>query len=270
MKKIFYIFMMVFTALTLVACTEDVVIEILVNKSTVSLNEGDTEKLVVTTNDEAGYTVSVEDSSIASISEDLTVSAVAHSATKIIFTAKSDETKKAEVTVTVLKIVNVDLSAPEGVLWVGMSFDLTYVANDELTFESSNTNVATVSAAGFVELVGAGSVTITATSKLDTTVFDSITLNVLDLAQGIAIEGVDKGNVGTKRTLSVVAAPENAVVEVSYASSDESLATVNQSGEVTFLKPGVVTISAVYAYDESLVATKEIEIVDIAVVDQSK
>src|SRR5690606_26175879 len=185
MKKIFYIFMMVFTALTLVACTEDVVIEILVNKSTVSLNEGDTEKLVVTTNDEAGYTVSVEDSSIASISEDLTVSAVAHGSTKIIFTAKSDETKQAEVTVTVLKIVNVNLSAPDGVLWVGMTFDLEFEANDELTFQSSNTNVAIVSSTGFVELVGAGSVTITATSKLDPEVSDTITLNVLDLAQEI-------------------------------------------------------------------------------------
>ena len=72
-----------------------------------------------------------------------------------------------------------------------------------------------------------------------------ITFDFYEIENGVEING-------EKVLLSVDTTPSNAIKTVNWSSSDDKIATVNDNGEVTGLKPGKVKIKATSTVDESL------------------
>jgi hypothetical protein len=113
------------------------------------------------------------------------VTAVGAGSASITATSTANPDRKASVTITVSSAVrNVTVSPPNAVLLPGGS--LGFVANVDadagvartVTWSSSNTAVATVTAAGVVTAVAPGSATITATSTVATTVSGAAVVTV--------------------------------------------------------------------------------------------
>ena len=115
-----------------------------------------------------------------------------------------------------------------------------------ITWTSSATNIATVDANGKVTGKAAGSATITGTLPNDMQVQVVVTVTIIPV-ESITISQKNipllrKDTVG----LSVTYSPENAteVTDVTWESSDTTVATVDADGKVTALKEGSATITA--------------------------
>ena len=142
----------------------------------------------------------------------------------------------------------------------------TAVAPDDAThvvisYTSSNDAVATVSDAGEVTAVAAGDATITATVD-GTALSAACKVTVLPAIESVELNytTLSLRPEGTAQ-LTYIVAPEEALADtVTYASSDESVATVNADGNVTAVADGTATITVevngVTAECEVTVSTK--------------
>ena len=117
-------------------------------------------------------------------------------------------------------------------------------AND-LTWTTSDAKIATVDK-GVVTGVKPGTATITATDPA-TGVSDSIVITVKSLdveAESISVDESKLLGVNDTAQLTAVIDPGNAAGNVSWSSSDTSVATVSKEGLITAKKAGTATITA--------------------------
>lgn len=115
-------------------------------------------------------------------------------------------------------------------------------AASKLTVEwtSSDESVATVDATGMVVAVSAGETDITANVK-DSEMSAVCKVTVKVTAKDITVpDSLDvKLNDGNETSIEATVSPADATgVEVSYASTDEAIATVDKDGKVQILQPG--------------------------------
>ena len=114
-----------------------------------------------------------------------------------------------------------------------------------ITWTSDNESVATVDEDGDVAFIGAGTVTITATSG---EISDSVTYTVSErpALESIEIYNVDTTTpyVGNNDYLSCRYNPQDAYEVITWSSGNEEIATVDWSGMVSFIAEGTVTITA--------------------------
>lgn len=138
--------------------------------------------------------------------------------------------------------------------------------NKGVTWSSSNTTAATVDANGLVTARAAGTATITVrTSDGGRTATSSIT--VVASSGGVAVTGVTVSptsattNPGKTVQLTPTVAPSNATNKnVTWSSSNTSVATVNASGNVSAVAVGTATIT-VRTDDGGRTATSSITVV---------
>ncbi|MGE5371616.1 MAG: Ig-like domain-containing protein [Solirubrobacterales bacterium] len=134
-------------------------------------------------------------------------------------------------------------------------------ANQNVTWSSSNTSVATVDNNGLVTPVGAGTATITVTTVVGgktatceviiTASVTGITLNKTNLTK----------STGGTETLVAVILPANAANKtVNWSSNNTSVATVDENGMVTAVAVGQATITAT-TEDGNLSATCTVNVV---------
>ena len=119
----------------------------------------------------------------------------------------------------------------------------------DVKWESSDETIATVDNTGKVKAIKAGTVTIKATSVVLDTITDSVEVTVTEIPLNtIAIEQTDDINLDRyeQTTLTVIYNPEDTTDDktVTWSSSDEDIAKVDENGVVTALKEGEVTITA--------------------------
>ena len=119
--------------------------------------------------------------------------------------------------------------------------------NKNVTWSSDNPSVATVNN-GVVSAVSEGTATITVAAQSDNT--KSATCTVTVTAAPVPVSGVSLNKdslalgVGDTETLTATVAPANATNQnVTWASSDTSVATVDSAGKVTAVAPGTATIT---------------------------
>lgn len=121
----------------------------------------------------------------------------------------------------------------------------------ELVWSSSDDSVVTVDETGLVTAVGAGEADVTAASeKADLSVTTHI--KVVILPQGVTAPETLRLEINgeTTRALGAVMTPEDATdVKLVYESSDESVATVDEAGNVTAVGVGECTIVTTIAAD---------------------
>lgn len=221
------------------------------NKTTLALIKGESETLVATVNpDDATdktMTWTSSNADVASVDANGKVMAIANGTTTITAKAGGKEAACA-VTVTV-PLESISLNKTELSLIKGESETLiATIAPEDATentvsWTSSNTSVATVESSGKVTAKGGGSATITAkaggkeaTCSVNVTVpVESVTLDKTNIS-------IEKGE---SLTLSATVTPGDATNKtVTWSSSDETIATVDQKGKVTAINGGNATIFA--------------------------
>ncbi len=138
----------------------------------------------------------------------------------------------------------------------------TEATNKDVTWSSSDENIATVGTDGKVTAVAVGSATITATSKDNTDLKATCSLTV----DGIHVTGVTITPaaltiaVGETGTLTANIEPSEADNKaVTWTSSDSKIATV-ANGIVTGVAPGTATITATTS-DGKFTATRDVEVI---------
>ena len=133
-------------------------------------------------------------------------------------------------------------------------------AASKLTVEwtSSDESVATVDATGMVVAVSAGEADITA-SVTDSEMSAVCKVTVKVAAKDITVpDSLDvKLNDGNETTVEATISPADATdVKVSYASTDEAVATVDKDGKVQVLQPGECDITTTLMQDGEKVTEK--------------
>ena len=128
-----------------------------------------------------------------------------------------------------------------------------YADNKTLKWTSDNENIATVTQKGVVKGVNVGTANITATttdgSNLSATCKVTVTPVTIDLSTNTI--NLRKGDSYAEQVVNVL--PENYEhKDVSWSSSDNSVASVNASGIITAVKPGITTIKYVLDYDNNI------------------
>ena len=190
--------------------------------------------------------------------ENGTVTAIKAGTATITATAADGSGEKATCTVTVnaaetVPVQSVSLDKTTLGLTEGNTAQLTATVkpdnatNKNVTWESSNTSVATVNATGEVTAIGAGTATITVTTVDQS---KTATCEVTVTAAPVPVSGVTLNKdslalgVGDTETLTATVAPANAANQsVTWASSDPSVATVDATGKVTAVGAGTATIT---------------------------
>ena len=137
-------------------------------------------------------------------------------------------------------------------------------AASKLTVEwtSSDESVATVDATGMVVAVSAGEADITA-SVTDSEMSAVCKVTVKVAAKDITVpDDLDvKLNDGNETTVEATVSPADATdVKVSYASTDEAVATVDKDGRVQVLQPGECDIVTTLTQEDKKVVEKKTHI----------
>lgn len=228
------------------------------DRTSLNMPEGGTQTLTATVSpsNATDKTVSWTSSntSVATVSSSGVVTA--HAAGNATITVMThDGSKKANCYITVyIPVSSVSLDKSSLAMDVGETQDLTATvspsnaADKSVTWSSSNTSVATVSTSGVVTAKAGGNATITVTTndggKTATCAVtvrvpvSSVTLNKTSLT-------ISEGG---SQTLTATVSPSNATNKsVSWASDNESVATVTSSGVVVAKAAGtaVITVTTV-------------------------
>lgn len=127
-----------------------------------------------------------------------------------------------------------------------------------VAWTSSDESVATVDATGMVVAVSAGEADITA-SVTDSEMSAVCRVTVKVAAKDITVpDNLDvKLNDGNETTVEATVSPADATdVKVSYASTDEAVATVDKDGKVQVLQPGECDITTTLMQDGEKVTEK--------------
>ena len=125
-----------------------------------------------------------------------------------------------------------------------------YPSNAEdktISWESSDTSVLTVSSTGSLTAVGVGTATITAKTSRGTSKKFTITVNEV-MAESISIANNDTEIlIEDTQTLECEFSPENTTDKtIVWTTSDESVISVSEDGEITANKLGTATITATH------------------------
>lgn len=117
----------------------------------------------------------------------------------------------------------------------------------DITWESSDTSVLTVSNTGALAAVGVGTATITAKTSRGTSKAFTITVNEV-MAESIAIdEEINNILIGDSSSLSAIILPNNTTYKnVEWKSADESIVSIDESGNIKALAVGKTTITAIH------------------------
>ena len=220
------------------------------------LNVGESVKLQYTTESE-NVTWSNSDDNIAELGEDGLITGKANGHTIVTVTTDKNKTDRCYVTVQTepeeVKVEPassvIDLSSMNRTVQLTATI-LPNTANvyTNITWTSSDTNVATVTEAGFVTGISNGTVTITAKAENGVAGTSTITVQTSPIGMNLnAISAVlDRSKVPELQLEVVSFMPETANVgtNVTWVSSDTSVATVDETGYVKGIKNGNATITA--------------------------
>lgn len=234
-----------------------------VTKKTIVVQKGKSKKLKVTvTPSSAKKKVAYKSSkkSVATVSSKGKIKAKKAGTAKITITVTGKNGKK-KTTYVKVKVVNkvvaptsISATANKTNLTVGETSQVSVnispsnATDKSVTYSSNNTKVVTVDSNGKVKAVAAGSAVVTAKTSNGKTA----TVNFTVSATGVAVTGVtatlspaDTINVGETTNIVASVQPANATdKQLTYSSSDASVATVNAVGAITGLKAGTAVIRA--------------------------
>ena len=205
--------------------------------------------------DDKTITWTSSNSRVATVDANGKVTGVAAGTAKITGTLSNDMKVEVNVTVEIIPVTAIEIGDYEEEMLKDGTQDGTQVLTvtyspenatevTDVTWESSNTQVATVDANGTVTGIAAGTVTITARMGQ---LSDSVDITVIEVPlEGISLDAnPTETEVGKPYQIVPKLEPLNATddIDYTYESSDPEIATVDQDGKVTTKKAGKVTIT---------------------------
>ncbi|MBU3181837.1 Ig-like domain-containing protein [Clostridium psychrophilum] len=181
-----------------------------------------------------------------------------------------------KVTVNPIPVVSVSINKTTDTLNVGQTdtiratFTPANATNRGVKWTSSNTTIATIDIWGKVTPLKAGIVTITGTTvDKGLKISCKVTVNPIPVVSVSINKTTDTLNVGQTDTIKATFTPANATHRgVKWTSSDTSIATVDIWGKVTPLKAGTVTITGI-TVDKGLKISCKVTVKPIPVVSVS-
>lgn len=170
-------------------------------------------------------------------------------------TATNGVSATCQVTVTPIMVTGISLNKTSANVNCGSTLQLTATVtpsnatNKNVNWKSSNTNVATVNSSGLVTAKTPGQCTITATAADGSGKSASCTVTVKPvLITGITLNQTESELfLGEKLQLTATISPSNATNKaLTWSSSNDHVATVNESGMVSSVASGqcIITVSA--------------------------
>ena len=234
------------------------VTSISLDKTSITLNEGQEQTLIPTVNPSSAADKSLNwtssNPSVATVNAEGKVTAVSKGTATIKAEAKDGSGKYASCSVTVKRLVaSIQLNKTSIAIYNGKTEALiatvipSDASNTAVTWTSSNTSVATVSSSGVVTGKSKGTATITVTAKDSNGAQASCAVEVKQYVTGISLDKTSITLViGAEATLSVTSVqPDNANDKTyTWSSSDGAIASVDNSGKVTARASGTATIRA--------------------------
>lgn len=218
-----------------------------------AMNVGENQSLTatLTPSDSTNAVVwSSSDESVLRVSQSGVVEAVGNGSATVMATAGSVSATSDPITVTT-KLTSLSLGVKSLSLSVGgnpsqltLVFSPSTASNQNVTWSSSDDSVATVDQSGLVTPRKAGEACISATAE-DGGFIVQCTVTVSQPVEGVTLDKSTVRILGADSVqLAATVSPNDADQTVIWSSSDESVATVDQSGLVTSVSAGEATITA--------------------------
>ena len=256
---------------------------IALNQNTAELEAGDTLALtaeILPEGADQSVTWESSDPDVASVDENGTVTAISEGTATITATSDTDDSLSDSCVITVNEpeepVVlpeSIELDQTSVELEAGDTLVLTAEilpeeADQSVTWESSDPDVASVDENGTVTAISEGTATITATSDADESLSDSCVITVIGtenpgiLPESIALAGAAPSSlaIGEGTRISATILPEEADQTVIWESSDPNVATVDEDGVITAVGEGAVTIRGFSQVDPRLVVAVRISV----------
>jgi uncharacterized protein YjdB len=197
------------------------------------------------------YAWDSSDSTVVSVDSDGNVTAhQIGEATITVRTADGGKTASCIVTVEPVRVTKVTLSMRDLTLGIGKSGELAATVfpgnatEQGITWASSDSSIVFVDQSGNVMGKKEGSATVTVTTK-DGGLTARCTVGAMTIRVGSIEPSSAMIGVGKSVQLNAIVLPDNATnPEISWASSDQSIATVDANGMVVGKKEGFVEITA--------------------------
>lgn len=225
---------------------------------------------------------SVSDSNIASVDNNGTVAGLKEGSVTVTVTAKVGSrnfTATKDITVTEKKLTSINLKADSNRMLINTAMDTTVTFNPTdttddkgLLWESSNTDVASVDENGKITALKPGTVTITATSKANNNIKDSLEIEVYNIPMtGIALDMEElvmdiKDTAKLNVTILPVDTTDSKVIK--WESLNPDIVEVDQEGNIKALALGVATITVTSFdgkfTDDVLIIVKEADVFDVS------
>lgn len=260
------------------SCTVNVVklvTGIVLNETELTINEGQSAQITATVTPELANNKSLiwssSNEAVATVSQDGKVIAIARGTA--IITAKSTDGSNvsASCNVTVIKLVSgIVLSETEMTLNEGTSAQLTAIVssganNPTLVWASSDEKIATVTQDGMVNAISKGSAIITAKATDGSNITASCRVNVIKLVDGIVLSKTEITlNEGESATLIAEVTPDLANNKtITWASSDDAVASVDENGVITAHLQGTTVITAKSTDGSNLSASCNVTVVKL-------
>ncbi len=255
---------------------DEPIIKVTLTPETVSLNLNKSVTLNVETEAENTEVEKIEWSSyypeIASVDDDGVVTAhkLGNTVISVIVTSTEGTEFIAHANVSVVGVTAITVTPGYDTLCRGgekLQLTATVSPDDdavskEVTWSSSNEAVATVDENGLVTPVAGGAVTITAKATDGTNVEGTASILVVEVESITVSPANTIVNVGETLNLTATVEPGGAIQAVTWSSSDEAVATVDENGVVTSVAKGTVTITATATDGTDVKGSAEITVND--------
>jgi uncharacterized protein YjdB len=261
--------------------TSDVEVRVLgvkglaLENSAVSLRVGDAQQLAAIFDADPiakrGLTFTSSNAAIASVNADGFVSGIAAGTTTIKVTSVADAriSATASITVNPARAVSFAPGLSAITLWAGdsrtLSADADVDANQThgIVWTIENSDVATITENGELTAVAAGTTIIHATSAADPRAQASLVLTVLPARSvTVAPDAVALQTGAQQQFAATVVIEKGLSTNVSWTTSDTTVATVTADGLVTAVGPGAATITATSVVDATRSGTASLTVTD--------
>lgn len=263
MKKFIFL-LLILISVVLVGCKQV--------EPTITMNDDDKNiTLVVDSEKKVEVTVhkkftvewSSENASVATVT-DGTIKAVSVGTANIIVKIKDEDVQETiKVTVVYADPTGISISGNEK---VELNEEITLtatitpsLAEQKVDWESSEPTIASVDSNGKVKGLAVGETTITAYANKNHQIKATKTIKVvLKEPTSLQIVGKDVLSLNEEVTYTITTNPPQANPEVIWSISDETIATIDETGKVKALKSGTATITATAKNSSTVKGTKNI------------